>query len=73
MRTEAWDHGWEEEELVDPMSSPSDDPNRRPSREDKRRARRRALLGEEIPAVLRPGVTEQEVEAVAERLLSVAA
>ena len=39
---------------------------------DKRRAWRRALLGEEIRAVLRPGVTETEIQATAERLLSLA-
>jgi hypothetical protein len=31
------------------------------------------LLAEEIRAVLRPGVTEEEIQAVAERLLSLAA
>ena len=46
---------------------------RRPSHADKRRAWRRALLGEEIRAVLRPGVTEEEIQATAERLLSLAA
>ena len=40
---------------------------------DKRRAWRRALLGEEIRAVVRPGVTEAEIQATAERLLSLAA
>ena len=37
------------------------------------RAWRRELLGEEIRAALRPGVTEAEFQAVAERLLSLAA
>ena len=40
---------------------------RRPSHEDKRRAWRRALLGEEIRAALRPGVTAEEIQATAER------
>jgi hypothetical protein len=31
------------------------------------------LLAEEIRAVLRPGVTEEEIRAVAERLLALAA
>ncbi|MDB5352039.1 MAG: hypothetical protein JWN86_3286, partial [Planctomycetota bacterium] len=31
------------------------------------------LLGEEILAVLRPGATEAEIQAVADRLLSLAA
>ena len=47
--------------------------SRRPSHADKRRAWRRELLGEEIRAVLRPGVTEEEIQATAERLLSLAA
>lgn len=44
-----------------------------PSHADKRRAWRRALLGEEIRAVLRPGITEEEIQATAEKLLSLAA
>jgi hypothetical protein len=43
------------------------------SHADKRRAWRRALLGEEIRATLRPGVTELEIQAAADRLLSLAA
>jgi hypothetical protein len=61
------------DELVDRSNSPWDSPLRRPSHADKRRAWRRALLGEEIRAVLRPGVTEEEIQATAERLLSLAA
>jgi hypothetical protein len=38
-----------------------------------RRAWSRALLGEEIQAVLRPGLTEAEIQATADRLLSLAA
>jgi hypothetical protein len=71
--TEAWAWGREAEELVDRSASPWDDPARRPSHADKRRAWRRELLGEEIRAVLRPGVTEAEFQAAAERLLSLAA
>jgi hypothetical protein len=71
--TEAWAWGREEEDLVDRTASPWDDPARRPSHADKRRAWRRELLGEEIRAALRPGVTEAEFQAVAERLLSLAA
>ena len=59
--------------LVDRSASRWDAPGRRPSHADKRRAWRRALLGEEIRAVLRPGVTEAEIQAAAERLLSLAA
>jgi DDE superfamily endonuclease len=71
--TEAWAWGREAEELVDRSASPWDSPLRRPSHADKRRACRRALLGEEIRAVLHPGVTEAEIQAAAERLLSLAA
>ena len=71
--TEAWAWGRKEEELVDRSASPWDKASRRPSHADKRRAWRRELLGEEIRAVLRPGVTEAEIQATAERLLSLAA
>jgi len=71
--TEAWAWGRAEEELVDRSASPWDTPNRRPSHADKRRAWRRELLGEEIRAVLHPGVTEAEIQAAAERLLNLAA
>jgi hypothetical protein len=46
---------------------------RRPSHAGKRRAWRRVMLGEEIRAVLRPGVTEADIQATSERLLSLAA
>ena len=71
--TEAWAWRRPEEELVDRTDSPWDDPNRRPSHADKRLAWRRELLGEEIRAALRPGATEAEIQATAERLLSLAA
>ena len=71
--TEAWAWGRKTEELVDRSASPWDKASRRPSHADKRRAWRRELLGEEIRAVLRPGVTEMEIQATAERLLSLAA
>jgi hypothetical protein len=71
--TEVWAWGRPAEELVDRSASPWDKASRRPSHADKRRAWRRALLGEEIRAVLRPGVTEEEIQAAAERLLSLAA
>jgi len=67
--TEAWAWGRQDEELVDRSGSPWDSPSRRPSHADKRRAWRRALLGEEIRAVLRLGMTEGEIQATAERLL----
>jgi hypothetical protein len=71
--TEAWAWGRSADRLVDRSASPWDDPARRPSHADKRRAWRRELLGEEIRAVLHPGVTERELAAVADRLLTLAA
>ena len=71
--TEAWAWGRRDEELVDRSASPWDSTPRRPSHADKRRAWRRALLGEEIRATLRHGATEGEIQAVADRLLSLAA
>ena len=71
--TEAWAWSRPSEELVDRSASPWDTPLRRPSHADKRRAWRRELLGEEIRQVLRPGVTEKEMQAAAERLLNLAA
>src|SRR3954454_16258597 len=71
--TEAWAWSRSADELVDRSDSPWDSPLRRPSHADKRRAWRRGLLGAEIRAVLRPGVTEAEIQATAERLLRLAA
>ena len=71
--TEAWAWSRQDEELVDRSASPWDAASRRPSHADKRRAWRRELLGEEIRAILRPGVTEMEIQATAERLLNLAA
>jgi hypothetical protein len=71
--TEAWAWGQETEELAYRLASPWDTPPRRPNHADKRRAWRRGLLGEEIRAVLRPGVTEAEIQATEERLLGLAA
>jgi hypothetical protein len=71
--TESWAWGRQADVLEDRSASLWDDPGRRPSHADKRRAWRRALLREEIQAVLRPGVTEEEIQAAAERLLSLAA
>ena len=71
--TEAWAWGREDGELVDRSASPGDSPSRRPSHADKRRAWRGSLLREEIREVLRPGISEGEIQAVAARLLSLAA
>lgn len=72
--TEAWAWNRVAKRLVGHRSaSPWDDETRRPSHADKRRAWRRELLGNEIRAVLRPGATEQELQAAAERMLNLAA
>jgi hypothetical protein len=71
--TEAWAWGRSMDELVDRSSSPWDTPLRRPSHADKRRSWRRALLGGEIREALRLGATEEEIQAMAERLLNLAA
>src|SRR3954467_8939088 len=71
--TEAWAWNRGEKELAGHRSaSPWDDESRRPSHADKRRAWRRELLGNEIRAALRPGATERELQAAAERLLNLA-
>jgi hypothetical protein len=72
--TEAW--AWERENgglVGHRIASPWDDESRRPSHADKRRGWRRELLGEEIRAVLRPGLTERDIQAATERLLNLAA
>ncbi|MDG3008279.1 transposase [Paludisphaera sp. Pla2] len=71
--TEAWAWGRDEDALVDRSDLPWDSLLRRPSFVDKRRAWRRELLGEQIHAALRPGATDEEIQAAAERLLSLAA
>jgi hypothetical protein len=72
--TEVWAWGRGVEDLVGHRTeSPWDDAGRRPSHADKRRAWRRELLGNEIRAVLRPGLTEPEIRAAEERLLGLAA
>jgi hypothetical protein len=71
--TAAWAWGRDGQELVKRSASPWDSPTRRPSHADKRRAWRRALLGEEIHETLRPGATEREIQAAADRLHSLAA
>ena len=71
--TEAWAWGRAEADSVERKASPWDDPDRRRSDADKRRAWRPELLAGEIRTVLRPGLTEEEIQAVAKRLLSLAA
>ncbi|QEH37381.1 hypothetical protein OJF2_59710 [Aquisphaera giovannonii] len=71
--TEIWAWVRSEEELVDRTASPWDKEPRCPSHADRRRAWRRKLLAEEIRAARRPGVTDAEIRAVVEHLLSLAA
>ena len=72
--TEAWAWTRKESEMVGHRSaSPWDDEPRRPSHADKRRAWRRELLSREIHAVLSAGLSEREIQAQAEWLLSLAA
>lgn len=72
--TEAWAWGRDTDALVGHRTgSPWDDAPRRPSHADKRRAWRRVLLAEQIHAVLRPGLTEQDIRDAAEQLLNLAA
>ena len=71
--TEAWAWDRDADGLVGHRTaSPWDDESRRPSHADKRRAWRRELLGAEIRTALRPGLTELEIQATAERLLDLA-
>ena len=68
--TEAW--AWERENgglVGHRTTSPWDDAARRPSHADKRRE----LLAGQIHAVLRPGLTEREIQAATEHLLDLAA
>jgi hypothetical protein len=72
--TEAWAWDRAETDLVGHRCvSPWDNGTRRPSPADKRRAWRREVLAAQIYTVLRPGLTEQEIQTAAERLLDLAA
>jgi hypothetical protein len=72
--TEAWAWGRQAEALVGHRTaSPWDDEARRPSHADKQRSWRRVLLAEEFHTILRPGLTEKEIQVAAERLLTLAA
>jgi hypothetical protein len=70
---EAWAWARPEEELVDRSASPWDSEPRRPSHADKRRALQREILGAEIEAVLSGRPTREEIRALAQRLLDLAA
>lgn len=73
--TEAWAWKRSESELSGhrATASPWDDQPRRPSHADKRRAWRRELLAEEIRAVMQSGPNVEEIQAITERLLALAA
>ncbi|OWK41238.1 transposase [Fimbriiglobus ruber] len=72
--TEAWASTATPEALVGHRATaPWDDAARRPSHADKRRGWQREWQGKEIRAALRPGMTEAEIQAAAERLLDLAA
>ena len=72
--TECWAWGRPAAELTGHRSaSPWDADPRRPSHADKRRGWRRGLLAAELHTALRPGASEREILATAERLLDLAA
>jgi DDE superfamily endonuclease len=70
---EAWAWARAEDELLDRRRSPWDTGDRRPSHADKRRALHRAILREEIQATLGAGPDGEEFQALAARLLEMAA
>ena len=71
--TEAWAWDKDAAALAGRSGSPWDDPNRRPSHADKRRALRRELLGAEIRRAVQGGLSGEHFQALAERLLNMAA
>lgn len=70
---EAWAWPKEEEDLVDRSASPWDSEPRRPSHADKRKAVQREILQAEIEAVLSGRPNKEEIRALAEKLLAMAA
>jgi DDE superfamily endonuclease len=70
---EAWAWGKEEEEVVDRSASPWDSEPRRPSHADKRKKIQREILQAEIQAVLSSSPSREEIQALADRLLAMAA
>jgi hypothetical protein len=71
--TEAWAWDKPEEELVDRSASPWDSQPRRPSHADKRKALQLEVLRGEIEEALRGRPTKEQIRALAERLLALAA
>jgi hypothetical protein len=70
---EAWAWGRQEEALVDRSASPWDSEPRRPSHADKRKALQRQVLQAEIQEALSGRPTKQKRQALAQRLLDMAA
>jgi hypothetical protein len=70
---EAWAWKKEEWEVVDRSDSPWDSEPRRPSHADKRRALQREILQAEIEAVLSNHPSNEEIRALTEKLLAMAA
>jgi hypothetical protein len=70
---EAWAWDKEDEELVDRSASPWDSEPRRPSAADKRKALQRQVLQREIDEALSGRPTKEEIRALAQRLLQLAA
>ena len=69
---EAWAWDKPEAELVDRSGSPWDQEERRPSHQDKRKALQREVLRQEIQAALSGPLNREGIQALAERLLSLA-
>jgi len=70
---EAWAWHRPEEELVDRSASPWDSEPRRPSHQDKRKALQREILRGEIEEALAGRPSKEQIRALAQRLLDLAA
>jgi hypothetical protein len=70
---EAWAWDKEDVDVVDRSASPWDSKPRRPSHADKRKALQREILQAEIDAVLSGPLNREEIRALTERLLEMAA
>jgi hypothetical protein len=70
---EVWAFQQDEEDLVDRSASPWDREPRRPSHQDKRKALQRQVLEQEIRGMLADRLKQEEIEALTERLLALAA
>jgi hypothetical protein len=70
---EVWAFPRDEEELVDRSASPWDREPRRPSHQDKRKALQRLVLEQEIRGMLAGRLNKEEIDAVTERVLALAA